>query len=295
MVSRGKAMELGATGHIVRRRLQLGRWTELQPGVYYLNVTPATWRTDVLASVLNTGLDAVASHRSAAIIHGLEGIYGRTVDVTVPYDNRPEPPGAVLHRTRRPTDAVTMDAIPVTDVARTVLDLAAMMPDRVLERVLASALRKKLITVDDMDSKIAGRGGRGVGGTRRARRVLKVVAADVSGSIAEVDMSRLIRSAAVPPPVPQLKIPLRDGANAYPDFAWADRKRIVEVDGLESHSNQRQLAHDLHRQNQLLELGWEMRRWPAQVVMREPQRVVEELARFVNAPFQPRSVESGRA
>ena len=295
VVTRGQILAQGASPHMIRRRVDSGRWTQPQPGVYYLNVTPPTWKSDVLCAVLGSGPDAIASYRTAAVLHDMEGIYGRMIDVTVPYGDRPEPDGVVLHRTRRPMDVAILDAIPISEPARTILDLSSMVGDRLLERVIASAIRKKITSVAEIDTMVGRRGGRGVGGTRRTRRVLRVVAGDVSGSFAEVDMGQLIRDAALPPPVPQLRIRLPGGDNAYPDFAWPDRMRVAEVDGLEAHATAEQLAHDLHRQNQLLNLGWDLRRWPASVVRRHPQRVIEELTRFVNAPFQPRSVEAGRA
>lgn len=280
---------------MIRRRVASGRWAQMRDGVYYLNVTAPTWRTEVLCGVLTAGPDAVASHRTAALLHGMEGVYGRMIEMTVPFDDRPEPEDVILHRTRRPIDATVVDAIPITDPARTILDLSSIFRDRALERVVASAIRKRITSVAEIDAMIGLRGGRGVAGTRRTRRVLRHIEEDVSGSIAEVDMGQLIRDAPIPAPVPQLRIPLPGGHIAYPDFAWPDRLRIAEVDGLETHSTQEQIAHDLNRQNQLLDLGWEIRRWPALLVRREPRRVIDELTRFVNKPFLSRSVEAGRA
>lgn len=287
LVDRDTALRLGALPHLVRHRLETGRWAEMHPGAYYLNVTPATWQTEILAAVMAAGPEAVVSHRTAALLHGLEGIYGRPIDIVVPYRESPEPVGVIMHRSRRPLDVVRVDSIRVTTVERTILDLAAMLRDRVLERVVASALRKKLTTVERLDAHIGLRGGRGVGGTRRLRRVLRVVAGDRSGSYAEVDLGQLIRLSPVPSPIQQLQIHLPNGDNAYPDFAWPDRMRIVEVDGLEAHATPEQLESDLHRQNQLLELGWELRRFPARTVRRQSQRVIEEVTRFVMAPFEP--------
>ncbi|HUG08841.1 MAG TPA: DUF559 domain-containing protein [Acidimicrobiia bacterium] len=293
LVDRDNAVQLGGSLHLVRHRLYTGRWDEIHPGVYYLNVTPATWRTEILASVMAAGPDAVVSHRTAAQLHGLDGVYGRPIDITVPYRESPEPESVIMHRSRRPLDATVVDAIRVTTVERTSLDLAAMFGDMALERVVASALRKKLTTVEALDAHIGLRGGRGVAGTRRLRRVLAVVAGDRSGSFAEVDLGQLIRLAPIATPIQQLQIRFPQGDNAYPDFSWPDRMRIVEVDGLEAHSTHEQLEHDLHRQNRLMQLGWEIRRFSARRVRREPQEVIEELTRFVMAPFSPRSVNAG--
>lgn len=294
LISRRDARALGATDHEIRWRLNRGRIEEAHPGVYYLNCTPATFRTQVLAAAMAAGPDAAVSHRTAGILHGFEGIYGNPIDIMVPYSESPEPNGVILHRTRRPLDAVIVDAIPVTTVERTVLDLARVFGDRSLERVTASALRKKVTTVERLDVFIGLRGGRGVAGTRRLRRVLGFVVDDMSGSVAEVDMHQLLLEAPIPSPIQQKQIKLPNGSNAYPDFAWPDRMRLVEVDGLEAHAAPEQLTHDLDRQNQLMELGWEVRRFPAQMVRREPQRVIDEITRFVMAPVSPHSVNGGR-
>ena len=94
-------------------------------------------------------------------------------------------------------------------------------------------------------------------------------------------MSRLIRECPVPSPIQQLRIPLSEGRNAYPDFAWPDRKKIVEVDGFAAHSTPEQLRDDLARQNALMDLGWEMRRFTGRTVSRDPEIVMNEITQFV--------------
>jgi very-short-patch-repair endonuclease len=95
-------------------------------------------------------------------------------------------------------------------------------------------------------------------------------------------MAQLIRSAPVSAPVAQLRILLPDGSNAYPDFCWPDAMKIVEVDGLHAHSSADRLHNDLQRQNMLMELGWELRRFSARRVRRNPQSVHDEIVRFID-------------
>ena len=122
-------------------------------------------------------------------------------------------------------------------------------------------------------------------GTRKCRRVFAFVADDQSGSVAEIDLKHIVLDAPVPTPIQQLRIKLPDLTNAYPDFAWPDRMRIVEADGFEAHGTPEQLQHDLRRQNQLMELGWEIRRFTATEIREEPERVRWESVRFVSRPF----------
>lgn len=277
-------LQLGATDHLIRHGLTSGRWTEVHPGVYYLNVTPITWRTEVLAAVLAAGPDALASHRTAAVLYGLDGIYGKIIELTVPWTELPVPNGVIVHRTRRQLPKSVIDRIRVTTAERMLMDLASVVGDRTLEKATASAIHKGIVTFASMDQAIAVYGGRGVVGTKRMRRVLRLVDQDRSGSPSEVDVVRLVREAPVPHPICQLRIELPSGSNAYPDYTWPDRMRIVEIDGFDSHSTPDQQEHDLDRQNQLMELGWEIRRFSARQVRRDPAGFVRELVRFVNAP-----------
>ena len=82
-----------------------------------------------MAAVLACGPDAVLSHRSAAALHELRPTSQRQ-------DRRHRPWTAQAgHRdkirihssTFDPEDIATVDGIPVTSVARTILDLAAVL------------------------------------------------------------------------------------------------------------------------------------------------------------------------
>ena len=276
---------MGVTDEEIAWRIAGGRLEQVHPGVYYLDCVPATWKTEVLAAVMAAGPDALASHKCAAVLWGLDAIYGRMIEITVPYLDTPEPLGVILHRTRRPNPSTEFDAIPISPPEKALLDMAAKLPDRTLWKAARSAVHRGITTLDRIDMAVAVYGGRGVGGTRRMRRVIGLVADDESGSVAEIDFSEIVFDAPVPAPIAQLRIPLLDGSNAYPDFAWPDRKRIVEVDGFEAHGTPEQLQHDLRRQNQLLDLGWEIRRFTATEVRQEPRRVRDELVVFVNKPF----------
>lgn len=60
----------------------------------------------------------------------------------------------------------------------------------------------------------------------------------------------------------------------------------MEVDGFGAHSSPEQHEHDLDRQNMLMELGWEIRRFTASQVRRHPELVRSDLIRFVNKPVR---------
>lgn len=258
---------------------------QLNEGVYYVDAVAATWFTDVRSALFACGPAAVASHRSGSVLWGLDGLSTRMIEVTVPYEVSPEPPGVLVHRTRRPNPSTVMAALPVTVVEKTIMDLAGSVPPRVLAKLARSAVYHQHTTPDRLDEAIGLYGGRGVKGTRNMRRIVGWLFDDFSGSVSEVDLRTIVLDAPVPTPVQQLRIGLPDRTNAYPDFSWPDRLRIVEVDGLGAHGSPEQLEADLRRQNALMELGWEIRRFTAQRVREDPEGVRAEIVRFVNRPF----------
>lgn len=286
LIRRSELIDLGVTDREISWRSSKSRVEIVHPGVYYVDSIGATWKTNVLAAVMAAGPDALASHRCAAVLWGLDAIYGRMIEVTVPYLESPEPTGVIVHRTRRPNPGSVLDAIPITPPEKTLLDIAPIVPRRTLEKATRSAIHMSLTTDEKLDLTVRMYGGRGVAGTRALRYVIRVVAEDRSGSVAEIDLRHIVADAPVPNPVQQIRIRLPDGSNAYPDFAWPDRMRIVEVDGFDSHGTPEQLQNDLRRQNQLMELGWEIRRFTATEVRDDPARVLAEVIRFVNRPFR---------
>lgn len=283
LIDRLTAAALGMTDGMIQRSVQRGRWEIVHPGVYYLNVTPRTWYSDVLAGVLAAGPDALASHRTASRIWRLDGVGGRVIEVTVPHDDRPVPNGVLVHRTRRALALDAVDGIPVTTPERTLHDLSPILPLATLEKAYMSALHQRHTTPDRVAEQLRQQGGRGVRGTKKLRRVIPLADEGRTASGGEVELRQLIRTAPVPLPVHQLRVPLPTGSNAYPDFSWPDRMKIVEVDGFDSHSSPEQLHDDLIRQNMLMDLGWEIRRFTGRRIRRDPESVVEEITRFVNS------------
>jgi very-short-patch-repair endonuclease len=283
LLDRKSATRLGLDHGAISRQLSSGRWVALHPGVYYLDTTAPPWRTRVLAAVLAAGPGAVSSHRTAGVIYELDGVFGDVIELTVPFNGDPDPDGAIVHRTRRPRPSTLVGSIPVTTVERTILDLAALLPDPVMEKAVMSALHKGLTRLELLDQVIASDGGRGVKGTRRLRRVLATTDEGLTGSAAEVEMARILRHPSFPRALTQYRVALPDGSQAYLDFAWPDLMKLVEVDGFAAHSSPESLNRDLARQNMLMELGWQIRRFSPHQIRRQPLLVRSEMERFLDA------------
>ncbi|HJS72612.1 MAG TPA: DUF559 domain-containing protein [Acidimicrobiia bacterium] len=236
-----------------------------------------------MAAVLACGPGALASHRAALVIWQLDGISSAPLELTVPYDSRPIPEGIIVHRTRRPQEPAEAQGIPVTTVERTLLSCAAHFPEITLGKALDSAIRKRLTDVDRCYDALVAEGGRGVRGTRRFRRVLMERVHDAStGAGSEFELLYHMQMGLLPRPELQHQL-FVEGERRVPDFYWPQLGKAVEVDGVDAHSSADRLDDDLVRQNALLDLGIQLRRFSARRVRREPERVVAEIRKFLES------------
>src|SRR3954469_1081855 len=101
-----------------------------------------------MAAVLACGSGAVLSHAAADALWDLRASEATIIDVTVPGSGgRRRRKGLRLHRARSLDGRTTIkDGIPVTTPARTILDLAARLDRRALERATTRAARPSTTT-----------------------------------------------------------------------------------------------------------------------------------------------------
>jgi Transcriptional regulator, AbiEi antitoxin len=124
---------LGASG--IDARLKAGRLHVVHRGVFALGRPDLPKHGRWMAAVLACGEGALLSHRSASALHELLGVGGGPIDVTVPNRSARSRPGIRVHRpvALHPSELTAVEGIPCTSVARTLLDLAAVVPIGVLE------------------------------------------------------------------------------------------------------------------------------------------------------------------
>lgn len=282
LLTRSQIIEAGYSGALIQKRVAEGRWLRRQHGVYQVDFRPQGWVERVLTAVLAAGPGSLVSHRTALKLWNLDGVNRVPIELTVPFGHLPVPGGVIVHRTRRVQDSDEVAGIPITNPARTILDCAAVLPASILVKALDSAIRRNVATLEEVARFVSERGGRGVTGTRKLRGVIGDYASDTStGSAAESLALFHLRRGQIPEPVLQHEFITRNGPRR-PDFYWPLARKAVEVDGLETHSSAAALDDDLERQNDLLDLGIELRRFSARQIRRNPERFVADVRRFLN-------------
>ncbi len=228
----------------------------MHTNVYRVAGTPITWRQSLLAASL--GLNAVVSHRSAAALWRLVGFKHGIVELIMPRNRQRHDGRLVLHRARlSPTEITTIERIPVTTPARTLLDVAAIASPNAVEEALDDALRRKLVSVPRLRTYLDAQP-RGRAGVRVLRAFVEARAqgGGAPDSPLETKIWRILVAAGITDGVRQHRIVDRGLTVAIPDVVFLDEMVAVEADSFEWHGSRSRWLRDLRRRNALLALGW---------------------------------------
>lgn len=281
LITRTQAQELGMGRGAIRHRLESGRWQQVHRGVYRISGLPESWHHRLLAGCLLGGRGSAASHRSAGELWELDAVPAGFLEITTP--RQIDRPPLIAHRTPLGNAQITTRrGIPVTDPSRTLLDLAAVLREKDVERAFESALRRRLTDIDTMVERLRLRGRSGRNGTMSWRRLLakrdpSLVPTD---SDFETLLDQLIARFRLPQPVRQLRIQDRHGQHVKTaDFAYPEQRVIIEADSIEFHMHSEAFRRDRNQTNELAALCWIVLRFTHWEVVNRPEQVAATIAR----------------
>jgi predicted transcriptional regulator of viral defense system len=199
VVTRRQLLIRGLSRHVVEHRVRTAQLRAVHAGVYRVGPVASPLAREMAAALTCEG--SVVSHRSVAPLWRLSTPQpdGEPVDLTHP-DRQGRRPGIRVYRSSLAADETTvLDGIPVTSVARTLIDLSRVMSPREIERALAHADREHPTLLDQLPSLLDRHARRG--GVRRLRHILASPAgAALRRSEAEERLLSLIRAAGLPHP-----------------------------------------------------------------------------------------------
>lgn len=270
---------IGLSASAARSRVASGRLQRIHRGVFAVGPWPLTREGRWMAAVLACGSGAVLSHRSAAAAWGLRTDDRATIDVTTPRRGARQCRGVQVHRSRLlvEADVTSVDGIPCTSLARTLLDLAEVLDRRGLERAIDRAEVLRLFDLRAVDDALTrGNGRRGVPILR------SVLAEHIAGtppteSRLEELFLALCGTAAIAHPEVNASLTLGGGVTFRPDFLWRRHRLIVETDGRDVHATRQAFERDRKRDQRLMVAGWRVVRFTWRQVTREPDRVADTL------------------
>jgi hypothetical protein len=265
LVTRAQAFAEGFQRHHIEHRVASGRWSPVHIGVYAIGAAPATTAQSRLAAVLAVDGLAAASHRAAADLYGLWWSKPPVIEISTTQERSPDLHGVTVHRIDDLHERwiTTVDGIPCTTVARTLVDLGAVLPDDMVASCLDRAHGRGLVTFPAVKialQAVARQGRHGVGVMRRLLEPR--LAVEPPAGVFEARMARLLSSQDLPPAVPEYEVWTAVGEFvARVDFAYPELRLAIEVDGFTAHASLDAFRRDRTRQNALVEAGWTVLRF----------------------------------
>lgn len=267
------------------RMLERGELDRLHPGIARMCGTPRTYVQRIAAAVWSCGGNALASHRSAVHLHGLDTQYDEQtpIDVILPGRSRKlSLDGVVIHR---PTDALRLtpqvqSGIRCTNVLRTLVDLGAVAPDDV-HGALGRALSTRQVDLGAVDAALGGHGRRGRAGVGPLRHAFAEWSIDAkpADSVLESAFDRLVRAQGLPPFEFH---PVIEGWEV--DFRLVGTRLIVECDGWTTHGlDPIQFERDRRRDDDLAAAGWIVKRFTYRAITRRGADTARRIRRAIAA------------
>jgi very-short-patch-repair endonuclease/predicted transcriptional regulator of viral defense system len=293
LATTAELLALGVSKDQLRWWASSGRVTAIARGVY----SPTAWLKNMaddprrmhaiaVGAMIKRNPDLVASHESAAYLHGIDlllptgAMVPRVTLTRRPHErSRSLVAGALIRVAMLPDDHVTTTlGVPATTVARAVMDIARTTG--FMEGVVAadSALRKHVAV--KVEFAIVLQTCAQWRGIVRARQVLDFAdgrAESVLESVARVRFDQF----RIPPPDLQVNIRGAQGFIGRVDFCWHEYRTIAEADGALKYDEQgRDRARaQLARDEKFHDAGWGTFHFTWREIYHEPAPTIDRLRR----------------
>jgi len=184
--------------------------------------------------------------------------------VTVAGDTSRSRAGIRVHQTTQSLSLVAAvhDGLPLTTPARTLHDIATLLPQHQLDRAVEEAQVLRLVTLEELEQ-LPG---------RALKRALHTEPS-LTRSEAERRLLDLVRAARLPRPETNVRV-----AGYEVDFLWRSHRLVVEVDGFAYHATRTAFERDRARDATLQAAGYRVIRLTWRQIAEEPHAVVARLA-----------------
>jgi hypothetical protein len=243
VVSRPQLQALGFSDRAIERAVDAGRLHRVFRGVYAVGRAKVSELGRLRAATLACGESAVLSHRSAAALLKLVNDGPAVIDVIAPPSRGRKIDGIRFHRVRPPRveESGTVDGIPCTSPARTLVDLGSVVGDWTLRSAFERAAQRRLLDIPAIEASMDP-GRRGVGSLRALveewRRAAPVAKKGRLKSPLEAKVLPLLLRRSLPTPLLNAPVKIAKGRIEV-DFLWPEHRFVVEADSRDFHSTLR--------------------------------------------------------
>lgn len=245
-VARRQLLAAGVTDHMIRSRLRSGLLTQRHTGVYIAGPVieiPYGRETEALLAVERSVLSHLTAGTTYEIIRVRDGV---PIHLTV-RTARNSRPGIVVHRSRTISrrDITTYHGLPITTVARTLMDIAELLPPREVEWALDEALGRRLVTLQEI-RELLGR----IHNRHGANVLRTLIAWRTTSAAGRTKWQRLAYRAFVDAGLPE---PEQDVwyLGYQHDFLWRKHGVTLEIDGFPWHGLKTRIERDRTKETTL--------------------------------------------
>jgi very-short-patch-repair endonuclease len=281
VISRDQLHRLGMSDSAIAHAIRTGRLHRVFRGTFAL--TPEISRCGRLsAAVLACGRGTVISHRSAGALLGLLNDGPAVIDVIPSLEGGRQIDGIRFHRVRalRRDEAGTVDGIPCTSPARTLVDLAGTVGDWTLRSCFERAAQKRMLDIPAIEASMDP-GRRGNKSLRKLidewRSAAPVAKKGKLKSPLEAKVLPLVLRRNLPTPLLNAPVEIANGRIEV-DFLWPDHRLIVEADSRDFHGTEVAFERDRWRDRELFSVGYNTLRVTNQQAERETAAVAQAIA-----------------
>jgi Transcriptional regulator, AbiEi antitoxin/Protein of unknown function (DUF559) len=287
LVTLAQLADAGLGRAAVSYRTANGRLHHIHRGVYAVGHRRLSRHARWMAAVLAAGEGAALSHLSAAALWEIWRGRERDCDIVAP--RRREVTGTRIrtYRSLEARDVTVRDGIPVTSVARTLVDLTDVLDHHQLANVIHEAAFRKRFDPEATQGALSRAAGR-----HRLHVLARALAAHESGSAGtrsslEDRFLAIVASAGLPEPI--VNSPVQAGGRRIEvDFQWPELGLCVEIDG-DGHGRARTRRVDRARDEALCAVGRKVLRLTA-IDLAQPANVLAQLRAAGLAPQRARRV-----
>jgi hypothetical protein len=258
----------------ISRWISSGRLVRLHPGWVTVPELADDWTVRAHAATGYAG--GPLSHMSALAAHRVVDTEVTRIQVTVPSDRRVRSSRWLrVHRSRNPFEVLQARGLPVTSVARALVDTwgdahrarAMRGYHGVARTAVLRATRERRVTVRELDEHLDVRPE--LPGRAAFTELLFLVAGGCESYLEIYGVRHLLDVPGIPSCVQQHRLRLPFGLVKL-DAAWPEVKLAVELDGAAFHGSAEDRERDLRRDAALAALGWIVLRFSYRRLMREP-------------------------
>jgi very-short-patch-repair endonuclease len=269
VVTRSQLLGAGISDRQIASRLRTGGLLRVHPGVYRVGHPAPSTEATYLAAVYAAGTRALLCGRAGAHLWVLTKGEAPRAEVLTTTERRIE--GVRTCRTRflNAQDCAVRRGIPVTSVARTVVDLAAVLSEEALARACHEAGVRYGLTPNAVVAVLERRSN--AAGAKKLRRIVEGEV-QITLSKLEAHFLTLLRARALPLPLTN-----RAAGGRRVDCRWPEFRLTVELDSYTFHTSRHAWEQDRRREREARARGDDFRRFTYGDVFERPNRMLVEL------------------